>query len=97
MAGDTLMLLSVIHRKTVGSVIWEEVWPNDQNFLLRSNDTSYVTRDIFNDYLTEIFLKYVAVTRESINLHNSTAVFLCDNCIAHIDGEIKILVARNNI
>jgi hypothetical protein len=97
MAGDTLMPLLIIHRKTVDQAVWEEGWRNGQDFLLRCNDTSYVTRDIFKDYLTEVFLKYVGTVRASMNLGDSPAVLLCDNCTAHIDEEIKILLTQNNI
>jgi hypothetical protein len=97
MAGDTLMPLLVIHRKTIDEDVWLEGWRDGQDFLLRSNDTSYVTRDIFKEYLTSVFLKYVATVRESMNLSDSPAVLLCDNCTAHIDDEIKVLLAQNNV
>jgi hypothetical protein len=57
MAGDTLMPLLVIHRKTIDDAVWEEGWRDGQDFLLRSNDTSYVTRDIFKEYLSSAFLR----------------------------------------
>jgi hypothetical protein len=57
MAGNTLMPLLVIHRKTIDAAVWEEGWRDGQDFLVRSNDTSYVTRDIFKEYLTIVFLR----------------------------------------
>jgi hypothetical protein len=97
MAGDALMPLLVIHRKTIDDAVWEEGWRNGQDFLIRSNDTSYVTRDIFKEYLTSAFLPYVASTRASLNLHEFPAVLLCDNCSSHIDGEIMLLLASHNV
>jgi hypothetical protein len=64
---------------------------------LRTNDTSYLTRDIFEEYLTKVFLKYVATLRASMNLHDSPAVLLCDNCTAYVDGDIKVLLTGDNI
>jgi hypothetical protein len=61
MAAATGMPLLVIHRKTVDEDVWLEVRRDGQNFLLHSNDTSYVTRDIFKGCLTVLFPKYVAV------------------------------------
>ena len=97
MAGDTLMPLLVIHRKTIDQAVWEEGWKDGQDFLIRSNDTSYVTRDIFKEYLTIVFLRYVETVRESLNLHDFPAVLLCDNCSAHIDEEIMLLLASHNM
>jgi hypothetical protein len=87
------MPLLVIRWKTIDEDVWLEGWRDGQDFLLRSNDTSYMTRDIFKEYLTVVFLKYVATVRESRNLSDSPAVLLCDNCTAHIDDEIKIFLA----
>jgi hypothetical protein len=96
-AGDTLMPLLVIHRKTSDNAGWEEGWTDRQDFLIRSNDTLYVTRDIFQEYLTSVYLRYVESTRESLNLHNFPAVLLCDNCFSHIDDEILQPLASCNV
>jgi hypothetical protein len=47
MAGDVLMPLLVIHRKTGDDAAWEDGWRDGQDFLIRSNNTSYVTHSIF--------------------------------------------------
>jgi hypothetical protein len=97
MAGDTLMPLLVIHRKTIDDAVWEEGWRDGQDFLIRSNDTSYVTRDIFKEYLSSVFLRYVESTRESLNLRDFPAVLLCDNCSSHLDDEIMRFLASHNV
>jgi hypothetical protein len=97
MAGDVLMPLLVIHRKTIDDAVWEEGWRDGQDFLLRSNDTSYVTRPIFKDYLTAVIIPYFAGTRQSLHLDGFPGVLLCDNCASHIDEEIMTLLARHNI
>jgi hypothetical protein len=73
------------------------VWRDGQDFLLRSKDTSYVMRDIFKEYLTMVFLNYVVTVLESMNFSDSPAVLLSDNYTAHVDNEIKVLLARNNV
>jgi hypothetical protein len=65
--------------------------------MIRSNDTSYVTRPIFTEYVTSVILPYFAATRESLHFQDSTGVLLCDNCNSHIDERIKQLDADNNI
>jgi hypothetical protein len=97
MAGDIPMPLPVIHRKSIDCAIWEEGWREGQDFFIRSNDTSHVTRDIFNEYSTKVILEYVATTGRSLNLGNSPAILLCDNWVSHCDVDIKELPARGNV
>jgi hypothetical protein len=68
MAGDALMPLLIIHRRTIDAVVWEEGWRDGQDFMIRSNDTSYDTRSIFTEYVTSVILPYFAATRESLHL-----------------------------
>jgi hypothetical protein len=89
MTGDTLMPLSVIYWRTIDGAVWEEGWRDGQDFMIRSNDTSYVTRPVFTEYVTSVILPYFAVTRESLQLQDFTGVLLCDNCSSHIDDGIK--------
>jgi hypothetical protein len=35
--------------------------------------------------------------RASMNLHDLRAVLLCNNCTAHINEDIKVLLTRDNI
>jgi hypothetical protein len=97
MLGDALMPLLVIHRRTIDTAVREEGWRDEQYSLIRSNDTSYVTRPIFTEYVTSVNLPYFAATRESWHAQHSTGVLLCDDCSSHIDEGIKQLLADNNI
>jgi hypothetical protein len=65
--------------------------------MIRSNDTSYVTRPIFTEYVTSVILPYFAATRESLHLQDFTGVLPCDNCSSHIDAGIKQLLTDINI
>jgi hypothetical protein len=85
MAGDVLMPLLVIHRKSADDAVWEDGWRDEQDFLIHSNDTSYVTRPIFKEHIRDIFLKYFDATRETMHVENFAGVFLSDTCSSHID------------
>jgi hypothetical protein len=87
----------VIHRKTVDDDVWEDGWRDGQNFLIRSNDTSYVTRPIVKESLRDVVLKYFNTARETMHLENFAGVLLCDNCPSHIDEEVMVMLARKNI
>jgi hypothetical protein len=89
MAGDALMPLLAAHRRTIDAAVWEKAWRDGQDFMIRSNDTSYVTRPIFTKHMTSVILPYFAATRESLHLQDFTGVLLCDNCSSHISEGIK--------
>jgi hypothetical protein len=65
--------------------------------MIRSNDTSSVTRPIFTKYVTSVILPCFAATRESLHLQDFTGVLLYDNCSFHIGEGIKQLFADSNI
>jgi transposase len=88
MAGDVVVPLLVIHRKTIDDAVWEEGWRDGQDFLIRSNDSSYVTRTIFKEYLTQVVVPYYVTTRQSLNFKQFPGVLLCDNCASHVDDKI---------
>jgi hypothetical protein len=46
-AGDALIPLLVMRRRTIDAAVWEEGWRDGQNFMVYSNGTSDVTRPIF--------------------------------------------------
>jgi hypothetical protein len=96
MAGDVLMSLLLIHWKTVDDAVWEDGWRDGQDFLIPSNDTSYVTRPIFKESIRDV-LKYFNTARETMHLENFAGVLLCDNCSLHIDEEVMAMLARENI
>jgi hypothetical protein len=96
-ASDVLTPLLVIHWKAVDDAIWEDRWRTGEDFLIRSNDMSYVTRPIFKEYIREVVLKYFNTTCETTHLDDFSGVLLCDNCSSHIDEEVMALLVRENI
>jgi hypothetical protein len=72
MAGDALTLLLVMHRRTIDVAVWEEGWRDGQDFMIRSNDTSYVTCPILTEYVTSVILPYFEVGR-GVSIDEDTA------------------------
>jgi hypothetical protein len=97
MAGDALMPLLVIHRRTIGAAIWGEGWRDGQDLMIRSNDTSYVTRPVFTEYVTSVILPHFAAARDSLHFRDFIGFLLCNHCTSHINEGIKQLLADNNI
>jgi hypothetical protein len=62
MAGDMLMPLLVIHRKTVDDAVWEDGWLDGQDFLIRSNDTSYLTPQLSKN-ISEMLCSNISILR----------------------------------
>jgi hypothetical protein len=54
MAGDVLMPLLVILRKTIDNTVWEDGRRDGHDFMIRSNDTASVTSSVFTEYLTGV-------------------------------------------
>jgi hypothetical protein len=84
MAGNMLIPLLVIHQKTIDDAVWEEGWWDGQNFMIRFNDTTYVTRSVFTGYLTSFHFPKFEATRKTMNLQNFLCVLLCDNCSSDV-------------
>jgi transposase len=68
-----------------------------QDFLIRSNDMSYVARPIFKGYIRDVVFEYFTTTRETMHLENYADVLLCDNCSSHTNKEVMAMLARDNI
>jgi hypothetical protein len=68
-----------------------------QDLIIRANDTSYMTRPIFEEYIRDVVLKDFNATRETMHLELFAGVLLCDNCFSHIDEEVMAMLARENI
>jgi hypothetical protein len=96
LASDALMPLLLIRRKTINAAVWEEGCRDGQDFMIRSNNTSYVARPIFTKYVTSVILPYFDATRESLRLQDFNSVLLCDNCSSPMNEGSKQLPADND-
>jgi hypothetical protein len=62
MAGDALMPLWVILRKTIDNAVWEDGRRDGQDFMIRSNDRASVTSSVFTEYLTGVTIPSFGTT-----------------------------------
>jgi hypothetical protein len=64
MAGDVLAPLLVIHRGIIERAICDG---DDEDFVLRQNDSLYMTQEIFDDYTQTVFIESVKSIRKRSN------------------------------
>jgi hypothetical protein len=89
--------LLVIHRCTIDDAVWEEGWRDGADLVLRQNDTRYVTQDIFDDDIENVFIERVKSVRRKIRSPTATAVLLCDKCSAHLNERTLRRLVQANI
>jgi hypothetical protein len=92
MAGDALMPVLVIHLKTTDAAVWEEGWRDGQDFMIRSNNMSYVARPFFIEHLTSVTFPNFAATREILHSRISPVFSL-----AIIAVPISMKVSSNSL
>ena len=97
MSGDTLMPLIISHRSTIDQEVWDSGIRDMEDAMFRSSSSSYITREIFVEYIRKVLFTYINKIREDPIYTNEVAVLLCDNLSAHIDNELKEELARMNI
>jgi hypothetical protein len=84
-AGDVLTPLFVIYLRTIDDPVREEGWWDEQNFMIRSNDTANFAHRALTECLATVILPYFNTTTKTMNLQNFPAVFVSDICRSHID------------
>jgi hypothetical protein len=72
----SLMPVFVICQKIIDASGWEEVWRDGHDFLIRWNDTSCVTEEIFKEEITNMCLKSLTMARECLSLGSIPPVIL---------------------
>jgi hypothetical protein len=77
--------------------IWELGWRENEDFILRHASKCYVTKEIFFDYVSSIFIPYVCSIRSKPCYSNETAVLLMDNASVHLDPNLIHLLSQNNV
>ena len=97
MSGDVLTPLMVTHRKTIDKNVIESGIREGEDLILKSQQNSFVTQEIFTDYIRNVFIPYVDNIRQNQLYVDKPAVFLCDNCASHFDENLLRELARKNI
>ena len=97
MAGDALPPLIVMQRKTIDDEVIDEGYREGQDFEYHYQERSFVTTEIFKKYISNQIIPYIKQTRKQMNLQDSHAVLLMDNCPSHVNEEILKILADEKI
>ena len=97
MAGDVLTPLLVTHRKTIDEEVKQAGIREGEDYLIRYQENSFVTIEIFSDYINEVFLPYVEQLRQNQLYAGKTTVLLCGNCSPHIDAALLQQLAMKKV
>lgn len=97
MAGDVLPPVIISKRVTIDNEIFEEGWREGQDFVYYYQENSFMTKNIFQDYILKHIIPYIVNTRKMMKLEEFPGVLLIDNCPSHQCEELYKELANNNI
>ena len=97
MAGDVLPPLIISNRVTIDQEIYDAGWREGQDFVYYHQKNSFMTKEIFQNYIFNHIIPYIDNTRKMMKLEDSPGVLLIDNCPSHQCDEIYKELANNNI
>ena len=97
MAGDVLPPLIISNRVTIDQEIYDAGWREGQDFVYYHQKNSFMTKEIFQNYIFNHIIPYIDNTRKMMKLEDSPGVLLIDNCTSHQCDEIYKVLANNNI
>ena len=52
---------------------------------------------MFEEYIENVFIKFVEEKRNSLNLHQDTAILILDGCMTHNSGKVKEILGKKGI
>jgi hypothetical protein len=67
------------------------------DFVLRQRSKTYVSRKLFLEYITTIFLLYLNELRESEEFEACEAVLLMDNYSSHVSDEVVAVLTNSRV
>ena len=85
------------HRKTIYEEVKQAGIREGEDYLIRYQENSFVTIEIFSDYINEVFLPYVEQLRQNQLYAGKTTVLLCGNCSPHIDAALLQQLAMKKV
>ena len=98
--GSRLTPAVVIKNVTANSLIFENGY-SPENLTLDTTKNSFVTGDVFGDWLKDIFIPYVEEKREHLRRllgpFDQRAVLILDGCSSHKKEEHRCLLESKNI
>ena len=98
--GTRLTSAIITKTKTVNSLIFESGY-DPEHLKLYTTKTSFITRDVFGEWLVDIFIPHVEATRERLRMLLGTfderAVMLLDWCKSHDFQRHLALLRQKNV
>ena len=93
--GRMVKPLLIVPRLTIEAEILLAGYGPDQCVFTHS-DSGYITRDIFERYIRDVFIPYVNVRRSDLG-YNGWAVLTMDQCSCHCGDTIKSICEANGV
>ena len=98
--GSTLKPAIITRNRTVSSVLFQRGYGH-KNIALYHTKNSFVTCDVFERWLREIFIPYVeekrAYLRQRLGAFDDRAVLLLDGCSSHVNPAFQRLLEEKNV
>ena len=95
-AGDAIVPM-VVATSPQAKQIFRTGVREDIDLKISISNSPYVTKEIFYEYITKVFLPYVSSQRSIDGFSNEFAVLLMDNHSTHCDPEILEILAKNRV
>ena len=93
--GHAIKPLLILARKNVELELFLAGYTDDQA-VFAYNENGFITTDIFERYLVEVFIPYVNVRRSQLNYYGK-AVLTMDNCSCHTSDNIMLILEQHGI
>ena len=94
--GTKLPPLVVISRKSISNDLLRYGYPKGENGYIVSSDKGYMTTDLFENYIEEIFIPHLNRKRQQSNKPNNPALIILDGFRAHSSPKLDALQKDNN-
>jgi hypothetical protein len=77
--------------------LWAQGLREDEDAMLRVRQPSYINKNLFFEYISQVLIPYVSNLREKPELANETAVSLMDSASPHVPERMLQLLGLNKI
>jgi hypothetical protein len=95
-AGDALTPM-VISGPPIRDSLWTKGLRQDEDAMVRQRNPAYVSEELFFEYMTTVFIPYVANIRQRPEFENEPAVLLMDSALPHVSERVLRLLGENKI
>ena len=95
--GDFLPPGIILPRNTIPSLIDKTGIRDGKDVVLFGSDSSYINSMIFATYFSEVIIPEIVKRRINLDIGNSPALVLMDNCSAHLCDNVQELALQFNV